>query len=140
VGGGLQSRACGGKVQASTFGDGEGALQGSAHNKVGPNGCDAEHRTPASGRWSSRSVTRVVAMKGVNLGFISVFFEIPAQQPFIYRGFGRIISCTCRALSQSSQIRLGFINPFNFVEISAGDFSISVTTQHGVGDDNMQQT
>jgi hypothetical protein len=79
TGGGLQSRTCDDKVQASTFGDGGVTLQGSAHDKVGPNWCSAECRTPASGRWSSRSVTRGVAMKGLNLGFISVFFEIPAQ-------------------------------------------------------------
>jgi hypothetical protein len=50
TGRGLQSRACIGKVQASTFSDGEGTLQWSAHGKVGPNSCGTEHRTPASGR------------------------------------------------------------------------------------------
>jgi hypothetical protein len=49
TGGGLRSRACGNKVQASTFGDGGGALQGLAHMKVGLNGCGAERRTPALG-------------------------------------------------------------------------------------------
>jgi hypothetical protein len=107
--GGLQSRTCGGKVQASTFGDGGGTLQGLVHNKVGPNGCNTERRTPASGRWSSRSVTHDVAMKEVNLGFVLVFFEIPVQRPSIYWGFGLITSCACRALSPSSQIRLEFI-------------------------------
>jgi hypothetical protein len=90
-GGGHQSRVCGGKVQASTFDDGRGALQGSAHGKVGPNGCGTEHRTPASSLWSSRSVTRGVAMKGVNLGFILISFKILVQWPSIYRGFRRII-------------------------------------------------
>jgi hypothetical protein len=132
---GLQSKACGGKVQASTFGDGGGALQGSAHGKVGPNRCGAERRTPVLGRRRSRSVTPGMAMKGVNLGIVSVFFEIMAQRPSIYRGFGRIISCACRALSPSSQIRLGFINPFDFIEISAGGISVSVMTRCGVGDD-----
>jgi hypothetical protein len=47
--GGLRSRMCGGKVQASTFHDGGVTLQGSAHDKVGPNGCDAECRTPELG-------------------------------------------------------------------------------------------
>jgi hypothetical protein len=106
---GLRSRVCGGKVQASTFGDGRGALQGLAHGKIGPNGCGAECRTATSGRWSSRSVTLGMAMKGVNLGFVSVFFKISVQWPSIYRGFGRIISCACRALSPSSQIQLGLL-------------------------------
>jgi hypothetical protein len=47
-------------------------------------------------------------MKGANLGFPLVFFEIPAQIPSIYRGFGLIISCTCRALSPSFPIQRGF--------------------------------
>jgi hypothetical protein len=98
---GLRSRTCGGKVQASTFSDGGGMLQGLAHDKVGSNGGGIERRTPASGRWSSRSVVRDVAMKGVNLGFVSVFYEIPTQLPSIYRGFKLIISCVCRALSPS---------------------------------------
>jgi hypothetical protein len=70
----------------------------------------------------------------VNLGFVSFFFKIPTQQPSIYRGFGLLISCTCRALSPSSQIRLGFDISFDFVEISTGGVSVSVTTWHGVGD------
>jgi hypothetical protein len=48
--GGLRSRTRGGKVQASTFSDGVGMLQGSAHDKVGPHGCYAECRTLESGR------------------------------------------------------------------------------------------
>jgi hypothetical protein len=48
TGRGLQSRMCGSKVQASTFGDDGRTLQGSAHDKVGPNGCGAERRTLAS--------------------------------------------------------------------------------------------
>jgi hypothetical protein len=104
TGEGLQSQTCGGKVQASTFGNGGGMLQGSAHDKVGPNGCGAEHRTLTLGRWSLRSVARGVAMKGANLGFVSVFFEIPAQLPSICSCFGLIISCACRGLSPSSQI------------------------------------
>jgi hypothetical protein len=47
-------------------------------------------------------------MKGVNLGFAMVFFEIPAQRPSIYRGFVLMISCACRALSPSFPIRRGF--------------------------------
>jgi hypothetical protein len=108
TGGGLWSRTCGDKVQASTFGHGGGMLQGSANDKVGPNGCGTERRTPASGRWSSRSVTRGVTMKGANLGIASVFFKIPMQLPSIYRGFALIISCTCRAISPGFQIQLGF--------------------------------
>jgi hypothetical protein len=135
IGGGLWSRTCGSKVRASTFDDGGGTLQGLAHDKVGPKGCGAECRTPASGGWSSSSVARDVAMKGLNLGFVSVFFEILAQLPSIYRGFGLIISCACRALSPSSQIRLGFDISFVFIEISAGGVSVSVTTQRGVGND-----
>jgi hypothetical protein len=79
-------------------------LQGSGHDKVGPNRCSVEHRTPASGQWSSRSIARGLVMKGVNLGFVSIFFKIPAQLPSIYRGFGLIILCACRALSPSFQI------------------------------------
>jgi hypothetical protein len=70
-------------VQASTFGDDEGTLQGSAHDMVGPNGCAAEHRTLVSGRLSSRSIAHGVAMKRANLRFVSVFFEIPVQLPSI---------------------------------------------------------
>jgi hypothetical protein len=46
---GHRSRTCGGKVQGSAFGNGGGTLQGPAHDKVGPNGCGVECRTPASG-------------------------------------------------------------------------------------------
>jgi hypothetical protein len=46
IGGRLRSRTCGGKVQASNFGDGRGMLQGSAHDEVGLNGCGMECRTP----------------------------------------------------------------------------------------------
>jgi hypothetical protein len=77
-GGGLRGRTRGGKVQASIFSDSGGTVQGSAHDKAGPNGCGAERRTPVSGQWSSRSVTHGVVMKGANLRFVLVFFEIPA--------------------------------------------------------------
>jgi hypothetical protein len=132
---GLRSRTCGGKVQASTFGDGGGTLQGSAHDKVGPNGFSVECRTPASGRWSSRSIAHGVVMKGANLGFVSVFFKIPTQLPSIYRAFRLIISCACRALSPSFPIRLGFDILTDFIEISIGGVLVSVVTQHRVGDD-----
>jgi hypothetical protein len=121
---GLRSRTCGNKVQASTFGNGGGTLQGSAHDKVGPNGCGVERRTPASGRWSSRSIARGMAMKGANLGFVSVFFEIPARVPSIYRG-----------LSPSFPIRLGFDILNGFVEILVCGVFVSVATRHGVIDD-----
>jgi hypothetical protein len=68
------------------------------------------------------------------LGFVSVFIKIPAQLPSIYKGFGLIILCACRALSPSSQIQLGFDNSFYFVEILAGGVSVSVMTQRRVGD------
>jgi hypothetical protein len=110
-------------------------LKGSAHDKVGPNGCGAEHRTPVSNPWGSRSIARGVAMKGANLRFVLVFFKILAQLPSIYRGFGLIISCACRALSPSFQIRLGFDISFDFIEILVGDVSVSVATRRGVGDD-----
>jgi hypothetical protein len=122
-------------VQASTFGDGGGTLQGSAQDMVGPNGCGAEHRTPASGRWSSRSVASGVVMKGVNREFVSFSLKIPAQLPYIYRGFGLIISCACKVLSPSFEIRLGFDISFDFIEISVGSVSISVVTRHRVGGD-----
>jgi hypothetical protein len=41
----------------------------------------------------------------------------------------------CSALSPSSQIKVGLVNPFDFIEISAGDVSILVMTRRGVGDD-----
>jgi hypothetical protein len=49
TGGGLQSRMRGGKVQASTFDNGGGTLQGMAHDKVGQNRCGTGCRTPSSG-------------------------------------------------------------------------------------------
>jgi hypothetical protein len=49
IGGELWSRTRGGKAQASTFGDGGRKLEGTAHDKVGQNGCDAGCRTPTSG-------------------------------------------------------------------------------------------
>jgi hypothetical protein len=110
-------------------------LQGSAHDKVCPNGCDTESRTLALGQWSSRSVARGAVMNGVNLGFVSVLFEILVQLPSIYRVFRLIISCTCRDLSPSFQIRLGFDILYDFVEILVGGVSVSVVTQRGVGDD-----
>jgi hypothetical protein len=55
-----------------------------------------------------RSAACGVVMKGTNLGFASVSFEIPVQIPSIYRGFGLIISCTCRDLSPSFPIQLRF--------------------------------
>jgi hypothetical protein len=67
--------------------------------------------------------------------FASVFFKILSQLPSIYRGFRLRISCVCRVLCPSSQIRPGFDNSFDFVEILAGGISISVMTQRRVGDD-----
>jgi hypothetical protein len=110
-------------------------FQGSAHDKVRPNGCGTEHRTPASDRWSSRSIARGMAMKRANIGFVSIFFEISMQLPSIYMGFGLIISCVCRSLSPSSQIQLGFDISFDFIEISASGISVSVTFWRRVGDD-----
>jgi hypothetical protein len=97
-----------------------GRLQGSGHDKVGSNGSGAEHRAPASGQWSSRIFSRGVAMKWVNLGFVSVFFYILVQLRSIYRGFRLIVSCMCRALSQSFPIRLGFDILSSFVEMFVG--------------------
>jgi hypothetical protein len=108
TGGELWSRMRGGKVQASTFGDGGGKLQGMAHDKVGQNGCGVGCRTSASGWWKSRSVAHGTAMKGVNLGFASIFFKILAQGPSIYRGFGLMISCVCRTTSPSFPLGRGF--------------------------------
>jgi hypothetical protein len=135
IGGGLHSRTCGRKVQASIFGDSGGTLQGSSHDKVGTNRCGAKCRTPALGRWSSRSVARGVVMKGAILWFVPVFFEILVQLPSIYWSFRLIISCACRALSPSFPIRLGFDILTGFIEISVGGVSVLVATQRGVGDD-----
>jgi hypothetical protein len=110
-------------------------LQVLAHDEVRPIGCGTECRTLLLGRWNSRSVTHGMVMKGANLGFVSVFFEITVQLPSIYRGFRLIISCACRALSPSSQFRLGFNIPFDFNEILTGGVSFSVMTQRGVGDE-----
>jgi hypothetical protein len=70
-----------------------------------------------------------MAMKGANLGFVSVFFEIPARVPSIYRG-----------LSPSFPIRLGFDILTGFIEISDNDVSVSVATRCGVGDDRCWAT
>jgi hypothetical protein len=75
-------------------------------------------------------------MKGANLGFASVFFEIPVQRPSIYRGFGLIISCVCRALSPSFPIQWGFdFNRFllRFRLVTA--LSARSAIRRGVGDD-----
>jgi hypothetical protein len=70
--------------------------------------CDTGCRTPTLDWSSSRSIARGATMKGANLGFASVLFEIPAQGPSIYRGFGLMISCACRIPSPSFPIRWGF--------------------------------
>jgi hypothetical protein len=62
----------------------------------------------ALGRWCSRGITHGAVMKGENLGFASVFYETPARGSSIYRGFGSMISCTCRTPSPSHLIRPGF--------------------------------
>jgi hypothetical protein len=46
-----------------------------------------------------------MAMKGVNLGFATGFFEISAQGPSIYRDFGLMISCACMTPSPSFPIQ-----------------------------------
>jgi hypothetical protein len=48
-GGEFQSRMRSSEAQASTFGDGGKELQGTAHDKVGQNGCGAGCRSPMSG-------------------------------------------------------------------------------------------
>jgi hypothetical protein len=100
----LWSRMCGDKAQASTFSDDSGELQGIAHDKVGQNGCGTGCRSPTSGWWSSSSVTCGAVMKGVNLGFASLFNEIMYQGSSIYRGFGLMISCMWRTPSPSHLI------------------------------------
>jgi hypothetical protein len=79
-----------------------------------------------------------MAMKGAHLGFASIFFEIPVQMPSIYRGFGLIISCACRALSPSFLIRHGF----NFVWFPLGFRSVTALPTRSVircvvGDDSV---
>jgi hypothetical protein len=77
-----------------------------------------------------------MVMKGANLGFASVFFEIPMQIPSIYRGFGFIISCAYRALSPSFPIRHGFNFdrfPLRFQSVTA--LLTRSVIQRGVGDD-----
>jgi hypothetical protein len=136
--GGLWSRTRGGKGQASNFGDSEGKLQGMAHDKVGQNGCGAGCRTLASGRWSSRSIACGVAMKEMNLGFASVFFQIPSQRPSIYRGLRLMISCACRTLSPSFPIRWGFgFDRFPLRFWSGTALSAQSTIWRGVGDDSI---
>jgi hypothetical protein len=99
-------------------------------------------RWPASGHWSSGGVTRSAATKGANLGFASVFDEIPDRGSSICRGFGLMISCVCRTPSPSPLIRLGF----NFDRIPLGFFSwgrnfmLRFVTGHGEGDDSARAT
>jgi hypothetical protein len=72
----------------------------------------------------------------VNLGFVSIFFKILAQRPSIYRSFGLIISCACRALSPSFLIRPGFnFDRFLLRFRSVTALSAQSAIQHGVGDD-----
>jgi hypothetical protein len=106
-----------------------GTLQGSAHDKLGQTGAtqNVEHRHRVVG-------ARGLSHEGVNLGFVSIFFEILAQLPPIYKGFELIISCACRDLSLSFQIRLGFDISSDFIEILVGGISVSVATRHEVGD------
>jgi hypothetical protein len=99
-------------------------------------------RWPASGHWSSGGVTRSATTKGANLGFASVFDEIPDRGSSICRGFGLMISCVCRTPSPSPLIRLGF----NFDRIPLGFFSwgrnfmLRFVTGHGEGDDSARAT
>jgi hypothetical protein len=53
----LRSRTHDGEAQAFTFGDAGKEHQGTTHDKVGQNRCDVVSRWPASGRWSSGSIT-----------------------------------------------------------------------------------
>jgi hypothetical protein len=83
-----------------------------------------------------RSIARGAVMKGANLGFASVFFEIPAERPSIYRGFRLMILCACRVLSPSFPIRRGFgfdRFPLRFQLVMASPARSAI--QHGVGDD-----
>jgi hypothetical protein len=75
-------------------------------------------------------------MKGVHLGFASVFFEIPAQIPSIYRGFGLIITCAYRALSPSFPIRREFdFDRFSLRFRSVTALQTQSAIRRGVGDD-----
>jgi hypothetical protein len=107
-----------GEAQASTFGDGGGEHQGTTHNEVWQNRCNIVSRWLVSGRWSSGGITCNVVMKGVNLGFASVFYETPARGSSIHRGFRSMISCAGRTPSPTPLIRLGF----DFYRISLGFF------------------
>jgi hypothetical protein len=79
------------------------------------NGCDVVCSWLALGRWCSRGITHGAVMKGENLGFASVFYETPARGSSIYRGFGSMISCTCRTPSPTHLIWLGF--DFNWIPL-----------------------
>jgi hypothetical protein len=72
------------------------------------NGCGIMCSWPALGRWRSGGVTHCAAMKVANLGFASIFDEIPVWGSSIYRGFELMISCACRTPSPTHLIRLGF--------------------------------
>jgi hypothetical protein len=87
---------------------------------------------------SSRSVAHSAVMKGANLGFASVFIEIPAQRPSIYRDFGLMISCARSALSPSFPIRRGFgfsWFPLRFHSMTALPAPFAIRC--GVGDDSI---
>jgi hypothetical protein len=76
-------------------------------------------------------------MKGANPGFASVFNEILAQGSSIYRGFGSMVSCTCRTPSPSHLIRPGF--DFDQIPLRSlvGEetFQFGFVTRRGEGDD-----
>jgi hypothetical protein len=80
-------------------------------------------------------------MKGANLGFALIFFKILEERPSIYRDFGLIISCTCRALSPSFLIRQGFDFdrfPLRFRSVTAPLSQSAI--QRRVGDDPVLAT
>jgi hypothetical protein len=115
----LRCRTRDGEAQASTFGDGGGEHQGTAHDEVGQNRCGVVSRWPTLARWSSGGVTRGAATKGAILWFALVFEEILARGSSIYMGFGSMISCTCRTPSPGPLIR----PRFDFDQIPLAFFS-----------------
>jgi hypothetical protein len=94
----------GGQLLYSKAADGGAIWQFSSRGER-QNGCGVVRRWLASGHWSLGGITRGAVMKGANLGFASVFDEIPARGSSIYRGFGSMISCACRTPSLAHLIR-----------------------------------
>jgi hypothetical protein len=133
TGGELWRKARDSEAQASTLVDSGRELQGTAHDMVGQNGCGAGCRTPTSGWWSSRSVTRDTVISCAcrtpspsfpirwvfNFDQIPLRFRLGKETPgsVCYQAQGRWqsgLGCSW-ATCERSQGRLGWANGESFV-------------------------